>query len=231
MRIHCLQHVDFETAAAIGQWAEDRGHVLTSGGFYAGNAPPPAGDVDWLLLMGGPMSAYDEQELPWLREEKAYLRQVLETGARMLGVCLGAQLLAELLGATVGPNPYKEIGWLPVTVSEEAKQHPFFAGLPPQFTAFHWHGDTFSLPEGAVPLGESAGCRLQGFLWGERVLALQFHLETTAESMEALIAACGEDITAGPYVQKPGVMRQYMQHIQAMRPVLHTLLSRLENAT
>lgn len=230
MRIHCLQHVDFETAAAIGQWADEKGHVLTSSGFYAGNTPPPAGEVDWLLVMGGPMSTYDEQELPWLREEKAYLQEVLNAGAKMLGVCLGAQLLAELLGATVGPNPYKEIGWLPVTLSEEAKQHHFFAGLPPVFTAFHWHGDTFSLPENAVPLGESAGCRLQGFFWGQRVLALQFHLETTDDSMEALIAACGDDITAGPYVQKPDVMRQRKENIAAMRPVLEIMLGRLETA-
>jgi len=180
--------------------------------------------------MGGPMSSYDEQELPWLREEKAYLRQVFNAGARMLGVCLGAQLLAELLGATVGPNPYKEIGWLPVRLSEEAKQHPFFAGVPQEFTAFHWHGDTFSLPEDALPLGESAGCRLQGFLWGARVLGLQFHLETTAESMEAIIAACSEEITAGPYVQKPDAMRLGIGHITNMRPVLETLLSRLEAA-
>lgn len=230
MRVHCLQHVAFEGPAAIGDWLAQKGHEVTSGGFYAGDTPPPAADVDWLVLMGGPMSTYDEQIHPWLVEEKAYLRSVLEAGARMLGVCLGAQLLAELLGGSVGPNPYKEIGWLPVSLSREARTSPFFSGLPPFFTAFHWHGDTFSLPQDAIPLGESTGCRLQGFLWGDRVLALQFHLESTPESVEALITHCAEDITSGPYVQCADVMRQGFGNIEAMRPVMETLLTRLETA-
>lgn len=230
MHIHCLQHVDFEHAAAIGDWAVARGHTLSSGGFYAGDSPPAPQELDWLVLMGGPMSTYDEQLLPWLREEKRYLQAVLQAGARMLGICLGAQLLAELLGATVGRNPFKEIGWLPVRLSMEALEHPFFRDVPKEFTAFHWHGDTFSLPQNAVPLGSSEGCATQGFLWRQRVLGLQFHLESTPESVEALIENCQEDITPGPYVQQPHVMRQGLEHVASMRPVLEILLQRLEGA-
>jgi len=230
MRMHVLQHVDFEHAAAIGDWARKQGHLCTSGGFYRGDPPPPPAEVEWLVVMGGPMGVGDEERHPWLVEEKRYLRAVLDTGARMLGVCLGAQLLAELLGAAVTRNPFKEIGWFPVTLSRQAREHEFFYGLPHQFTAFHWHGDTFALPPEAVPLGGSDACEMQGFLAQGRILGLQFHLESTVQSVDALIENCSDDITPGPYVQEPEAMRRGFAHLEGMHPLLETLLQRLETA-
>lgn len=230
MRMHCLYHVPFEDAAAIGDWAAAHGLVVSSGGYYAGDAPPPVEEVDWLVVMGGPMSTYDEHLHSWLHEEKTYIKAAIGQGKRVLGVCLGAQLVAETLGAVVGPNVYKEIGWLPVTLDKDAAARPLLAGAPSQFMAFHWHGDTFSTPPGAIPLGRSAGCVNQGFLYGDRVLGLQFHLESTPQSIEALIAHCAGDIVPGPFVQPPDVMRGGMGHIEDMRPVMNLLLSGLLTA-
>ena len=133
--------------------------------------------------------------------EKKFIGQVLKQGKRILGICLGAQLLVEVLGGRVYKNQYKEIGWHPVFLSTHGKQSAFFSVLPPEFTAFHWHGDTFDLPLSCVRLASSEGCLNQAFEYGPNVLGLQFHLESSAESIQALIENCSGDMTEGKYVQ------------------------------
>ena len=146
------------------------------------------------------MGVYDEQEYPWLVAEKAFIRATIEAGKPVLGICLGAQLLADVLGARVSANKEKEIGWFPVTRANFVPGG--LAGvLPERQTVFHWHGDTFGLPAGAVPLYASAGCSSQAFLSTDRVLALQFHLETTRESAPPLIDNCRHELVPGPWVQ------------------------------
>ena len=119
----------------------------------------------------------------------------------MIGVCLGAQLIAEVLGGRVYRNPDKEIGWLPIQLTDAGRASPLFGFLPPSLTVFHWHGDTFELPAGAVHLARSAACAHQAFLYDGRVLGLQFHLESTPESVAGIVAACADEIVPAPYCQ------------------------------
>ena len=201
MRIHSLQHVPFED---IGSMASDfavRGYSVTSTHWYRGDVPPALASFDVLIVMGGPMGTYDEAIYPWLAEEKALIKAAIAAGKTLLGICLGAQLIADALGGKVTRNPHKEIGWLPIEITAVAATHPIaqvFARYP---EVFHWHGDTFALPPGALHLASSQGCRNQAYVFQERVYGFQFHLETTPASAQALIEHCGDDIDGSRYTQ------------------------------
>ncbi|OIQ51347.1 GMP synthase [glutamine-hydrolyzing] [Pseudodesulfovibrio hydrargyri] len=227
MRIHTLEHVPFEGPAALEQWARANGHTLARTPVYAGGPLPGPEDFDFLAVLGGPMSVHDETEHPWLVAEKALLRGVIETGKPMLGVCLGAQLFAEALGGEVTRNPEPEIGWLAVEATAGGAVSPLFKGLPDSFTAFHWHGDTFSIPPGAVHLARSRACANQAFAFGNRILGVQFHLETTPRSMELLLTNCADEIVDAPFVQDARQMRSQADRCDTMRPTLDTLLNNL----
>jgi GMP synthase-like glutamine amidotransferase len=201
MRIQVLQHVPFEGPAGIADWAQRHGHPLVIAHLYRGDPLPALDAFDRLVVMGGPMGIYDERGHPWLVSEKAFLAQAIRAGKSIVGVCLGAQLLADVLGAPVVRNAHKEIGWLPIELTAQAQADPVFGPLAPGLTVYHWHGDTFPLPPGATHLARSAGCEQQAFLYQGRVLGLQFHLETTPESLAALVANCAGEIVPGPYVQ------------------------------
>ena len=177
MRVHWFQHVDFEGLGLIGAWL-DRHHVSPTKTAWHEPDPqaPSLDDVDALIVMGGPMSVNDEAEHPWLAEEKTYLRQAIAAGKRVLGVCLGAQLIANALGAEVRDNGRKEIGHFPIQ-SKDPQGHPLLQLFPKTFVPIHWHGETFDIPKGALPLGSSEACSNQGFVYGDHVLAMQFHLE------------------------------------------------------
>jgi GMP synthase-like glutamine amidotransferase len=201
MRIHCLQHVPFEGPAGIAEWAERRGHDLAVTHLYDGAALPGPDAFDWLVVMGGPMGVHDEAEHPWLAAEKVLLHEAIAAGKTIIGVCLGAQLLADALGARVYRNAEKEIGWLPIELTEQGQGSALFGFLPERIEVFHWHGDTFELPPGAVHLARSQGCANQAFLWDGRLLGLQFHVETTQESLRELVEHGADDIVPGPFVQ------------------------------
>ena len=178
-----------------------RGHVLHGIDLFSTALPDDVRGYDWLVVMGGPMGVGDEVAHPFLIAEKAFVRRAVERGVRVLGVCLGAQILAEALGGRVGRNPHKEIGWFPVDLTPEGAAHPLMAGMPPRFNAFHWHGDTFTPPPGSVRLAASAACADQAFALGDRVLGLQFHLESTPESVRELVAHCGQELVSAPFIQ------------------------------
>jgi GMP synthase-like glutamine amidotransferase len=206
LRIHVLQHVPFEGPAGIADWAADRGHPLSVTHLDGGKPLPELDAFDRLAVMGGPMGIYDEPDHPWLGPEKAFLRAAIAAGKTIVGVCLGAQLLADCLGARVTRNAHKEIGWLPIELTAQGGADPVFGPLVPGLTVYHWHGDTFSLPPGALHLARSTGCEHQAFLYQGRVLGLQFHLETTPESLAALVANCADEIVPGRYVQDAATM-------------------------
>jgi GMP synthase-like glutamine amidotransferase len=201
MRIHCLQHVPFEGPAAIADWAAAGGHSLRTTHVYRGEDLPPLDGFERLVVMGGPMGVHDAAEHPWLTAEKAFLRQVVDGGKSIVGICLGAQLLAEVLHARVYRGPQKEIGWFSVDLTEAAHRSRVFGGLPKRLEVFHWHGDTFDLPPGACHLASSKACAHQAFLYAGRVLGLQFHLESTPQSVRAIIDHCAGEIVPAPYVQ------------------------------
>ena len=201
MRIHYLQHEPFEGLGSMEAWFRGRGAVLSATHLYRGDTLPEPAAFDWLVIMGGGMSVNDELVFPWLIAEKELVRQAIAQGRRVLGVCLGAQLIAAALGARVYRNRVKEIGWWPLTRAEGMDTHPLGAVLPDGAEVFHWHGETFDLPAGAVRLAGSQACANQAMAVGLRVLGLQFHLETTEESARELIAGSAGDLAPGPFVQ------------------------------
>jgi len=207
VRIHYLQHVEYEPVAAIGEWAAERGHSVSGTHLYREQLTQPD-DFDMLVIMGGPMNIYDEADHPWLADEKRFVAQVVAEGKLVLGVCLGAQLLADVLGGPVTRGREPEIGWYPIELTPEARAVPAFAALPERFTPLHWHGDTFAVPPEAVRLARSETCENQAFaVDGGRVLGLQFHLEATRESWAALTEACADELKQpGESVSSAGMM-------------------------
>lgn len=200
MRIVCLQHVPFEGPAEIAAWAELRGHSLEIVPLYEGDPIHPK-TADFLVIMGGPMNIYEEVEHPYLSTEKAYIRSMVDGGALVLGVCLGAQLLADVMGAKVTRGEHAEIGWYPVSRVPGADACPVMGLLPSVMDVLHWHGDTFGIPDDTVRAYASEACENQAFSHDDgRVIGLQFHLEQNRESLEALVAACGEDLVDGEWI-------------------------------
>lgn len=203
MRLHSFEHVPFEDLAKIGVWAKNQGYHLSRSRFYANDSPPSLSEFDWLVVMGGPMNIYENERYPWLKREKAFIADAIAHGKLVLGVCLGAQLIADVLGGCVTTNQFKEIGWLPVSLTAAAFSSPLFHNLPPEFIAFHWHGDTFQIPPGAVATASSPGCANQAFVYTNKVAGLQFHLESTPASVKKLLDNCADELVPGPYIQTP----------------------------
>lgn len=194
--LHIIQHVDFEGPAAILEWAEQQKAKVTYTRQWLLDPLPPLDAFDFLVVMGGPMSVHDQVEFPWMESEISFVGKALHADKAVMGICLGAQIMSTALGGLVSNNPLKEIGFFPVRRSN-VLEIPWKALVPSEFTPLHWHGETFSIPSGATLLGSSKACKNQGFLWGERALGLQFHLEATTESIDMLIQHSQEELAKG----------------------------------
>jgi GMP synthase (glutamine-hydrolysing) len=230
MHIHYLQHEPTEDPGSILTWAVERNHTVTGSMIFDGDSLPSLNSFDMLVMMGGYMSVYEEDEHPWLVTEKEFIRQAIQANKAVLGVCLGAQLIASALGAEVRKNRFKEIGWFPVTLTPEGEKSPLFTDWPATFEAFHWHGDTFDLPEGALRLAESEACANQAFSYGKSVAALQFHVETTSDSVMRLVSDCGADLAEGePWVQSPDAILANKDPLPELPRLLYPMLDRLSD--
>ena len=205
MKTHIFQHVPFEDIGSIGNWLEGRKAEVTYTQFFNDHYPPENHDMDLLIILGGPMSVNDEDAFPWLRAEKAFIRDSVHHDIPTLGICLGAQLIASALGARIYKNLQKEIGWFNVTALISTGDYFQF---PNGFLAFHWHGETFELPPGAVLLARSKACENQAFQIGRNVVGLQFHLESTPESIRALPENCRNELIPGTFIQTEKQLRQ-----------------------
>jgi GMP synthase-like glutamine amidotransferase len=225
MRVHYLQHVHFEGPAAIEQWAREAGHRITGSHLYRGDALPHAADFDLLVIMGGPMSVNDEHEFPWLIEEKELIRGTMALEHPVLGVCLGAQMIASAAGGRVYRGPQKEIGWFPV---RRVTTDGVGALLPEMFTPLHWHGETFDLPQGATRLAETGVIPNQAFQLG-RAVALQFHIEATPQSVAVLVENAAHEIQPRmPFQEEPhAIVLDTPDASTAVRPILWRLLNHL----
>lgn len=222
MRIHYLQHVHFEGPGAIDALMRRSGMTVTYTRFHEAWELPDPGGLDFVVVLGGPMSVNDGMVHPWLPHERAFIRRAIDAGTRVLGICLGAQLIASALGARVHPNSEKEIGWFPVTGVASAGNAVY--RFPLSFPAFHWHGETFDLPAGAVPLARSAACAQQAFQVGRRVIGLQFHLETTPAAVRDLVDHCGDDLIPARFVQSQDEILGVGDDVYGS---LHTMMSDL----
>ena len=225
MRLHVIQHVPFEGPSLIAEWAAERGHELTSG-LALTEEFPAIDDIDFLVVLGGPMAADDEVVSPWLHGEKHYIAEAIAAGKLVLGICLGAQIVAELIGGTVRRNREPEIGWYAVSRTQAGLEERLFAGLPETMVVGQWHGDTFDLPVGLEPLMSSEACVNQAFVFDGRVVGLQFHLEWTFESVAALLAACGDELVLGPQwvTSASQIEEEAPERVEASRAWLFMLL-------
>lgn len=199
-RAHFFQHEEFEGPGRIAHWLREGGWAVSVSMMHEGAEIPAPDHAELFVFMGGGMSVNDEAQLPWLAAEKQFIRTAIEADRAILGICLGAQLIASALGARVQPNPAgREVGWFPVRGTAAAG--PGILRLPAEIAVFHWHGEMFDLPPGAVHLASSDACRHQAFQIGRAVVGLQFHPEATPDSVAALVASCPEDLRPSPFVQ------------------------------
>ena len=227
MRAHCLQHVPFEGLGSIEPWLRVAGYEITNTRFFESTRLPNLDDIHLLVVMGGPMSVNDEGELPWLVQEKRFVRSAVQLGKPVLGVCLGAQLIASTMGARVYPNHVKEIGWFPVRAVQ--RDDCAYFSFPDAIEVFHWHGETFDLPPGAVRLAQSDGCENQAFQLGRSVIGLQFHLETTPETAREIIANCRAELSPSEYVQsETAILAAAAEKYRAINNVMVEVLSFLQ---
>jgi GMP synthase (glutamine-hydrolysing) len=247
LRARVFQHVPFEGPAYIADWLLERGHEVRTTELYRlseGTELPSLQDFDWLVVMGGPMSANDTERLWWLVPEMDTIASAIEAGKTVLGICLGSQLIAAAAGARVYRNYYREIGWFDVWIARgdihrsgaanaaEPDLASLFASFPASIPALHWHGETFSLPADARLLARSEACVNQAFTLGERVIGLQFHLEATRESVRALIDGASEDLrTPGPYVSSREEILSPEAPIAESNRYMHAILDCLETRT
>ncbi len=209
----------------ILDWASKRGDTVEATHLYRGEQlPDDISSFDFLVVMGGPMNVYQHRDYPWLPLEKHFIRAVIDSGKPVLGICLGAQLIADVLGARVFQNAQVEIGWFPVEFDPGA-----FGGLPETTIALHWHGDTFEIPKGAVPIGKSAGCVLQGFAYDGRVVALQFHLEVNKSLIENFIREFAHELRPSCFVQSADEIHSGTQNLPAAHRAMEGILETLAN--
>ncbi|WP_141499692.1 type 1 glutamine amidotransferase [Paenibacillus luteus] len=223
--IVAFRHFSFDDDFAFRSWANANGHRLS---MYDPAFAIPfdlLDDLDLLIICGGPMSVYEEELHPWLADEKRFVQEAIKRGKKVLGICFGAQMIAELLGSPVYRNAHKEIGWH--TINRTQEQHPWFDGLPQQLVSFQWHGDTFDLPDHTRLLATSEACRVQAFAYEEHVLGLQFHLETTPACMEAMFEHWSSELIAAPYIQSESQIRSRFGQSELSIRMLHQILDRM----
>lgn len=199
MRAHYLQHVSFEGLGSIESWLLENGYEITCTRFFENEDLPKPEEIDLLIIMGGPMSVNDEMQYPWLPDEKKFIAAAIKADVSTLGICLGAQLIASAMGQPVYPNSVKEIGWFPISATSVVDPDTF--SFKKVVEVFHWHGETFDLPDEALLLAESKGCKNQAFQIGSNVIGLQFHLETTPQSARLLVEHCRNELSTGEFIQ------------------------------
>lgn len=200
MRIHCLKHADYDGPAFLPDWAARMSHVLTQVLVHAGEPLPEPADFDALIVMGGPMSLGQEAAHPWIGAERRLVERTMAADKPVLGICLGAQLMAQVLGAPVAPGPHPEIGWFPVHITGQTRHSWLDGALPERFRSFFWHEETFGIPAGAIHIARTPAYDNQGFVYG-RHLALQFHLEVTPEWAAGLVARDAAQLVEHPFIQ------------------------------
>lgn len=228
MRIHHLQHVPFEGLGSIEPVLKEKGHQLSCTLLYDDQQLPSVSGIDWLIVMGGPMGIYDENQYPWLNAEKRFIKKAIESEKIVLGICLGAQLIADAMGAKVYKNQHREIGWFNIKRSPEAEGTILFKVIPDQVEAFHWHGDTFDIPKGAKALAESQACQNQGFIVNDRIVAFQFHLESTLQSVNELIENCRDELDGSQYVQSENEILSAGREFTDINQVMCSVLEAME---
>jgi len=228
MRIHCFQHVPYEPPGTIAEWALINNHAVTYTYFFEEIFSLPAlTDFDLLLIMGGFMNVDEENLFPWLSAEKIFIKNAIDADKKIIGICLGAQLVAASLGYKVYKGKEKEIGFFPITFSNEALRNPLFNHFSQPYTLFHWHGDSFNLPEEAVVLASTTVCKHQAYLIHSKILGLQFHLEMNEQTLEQMLLHDGNELEEkGTYIQSAVEIRSGYTYLEQNRKDIFVLLDK-----
>ena len=225
MKIQILQHSQTDTPALINDWILARNHQASVAHVYKNEIPNSALDFDFLIVLGGDMNVDQEDKHPWLKTEKKFIETCLKNNKTTLGICLGGQLIAEVLGASVKKNHQWEIGWHPVEMTAPSA---FTKNWPNQLSFFHWHEYTFDLPSGAKHLARSEACENQAYLYGSNVFGVQFHPEVTEKWISAALTP--PHPAPGRFIQSPSAIRGNMSAIHANKPHVFQLLDALAAA-
>lgn len=230
MNIHYIKHVPFEGLGSMEGYFYSKGDLLTSTKLYENSYLfPTVEEIDWLIVVGGPMGVYDTSIYPWLIQEKAFIKSMIDSGKTVIGVCLGAQLIADVLGAKVYKNKYREIGWFPITRSKEARNSKLGNIIPETINTFHWHGDTYDLPENAVLLASSEACKNQAFSVDDRILGFQFHFEATPDSVKEITVNCANELDGSKFVQSRENILSNHDNFDKINLVIEAILNKLKN--
>jgi GMP synthase (glutamine-hydrolysing) len=196
-----LRHAQAEGIGLLGNALRERGIQHRALDIFRGEpVPKDVRGVGGLIILGGPMAAYEQDKYPFLRPESALIEKAIAAGRPVLGICLGAQLIAQTLGARVFPGEKREVGWAPITLTADGRDDPLFAGGEGSLTVFHLHGDTYELPPDAANLATSTLYEQQAFRWGDVVYGFQFHLEFT----ESIIARLAQEADSQRYMSEAG---------------------------
>lgn len=221
MRVVCIQHVDFETPGIIEDWAKLTQHSFQIFKPYVGEELPDEKDLDCVISMGGPQSPGDASQFSYLQAELELLQKAIQSGKKVLGFCLGAQLIGEALGGKTEKSPEKEIGVFPITLTDDAKKDPLFHDFPSTFPVIHWHNDMPGQTKESILLASSAGCPFQAYRYRPQVYGLQFHLEITKKGIEDLIEHAPHDLYPSLYTQtRQDLLTQDYDSINQRIPIL-----------
>ncbi|MCU0436476.1 MAG: type 1 glutamine amidotransferase [Raineya sp.] len=215
MRIHCFQHVSFEGLGYIADWAKENNHQISYTYFFEKNFQIPSiENIDILIVLGGYMNVDEEEKFEWLKPEKEFIKRAIDAQKKVMGICLGSQLISSALGCRVYANENKEIGFFPVSFAQEILQNQIFNHLKKEILVFQWHGDTFDMPSQAVRIASSNVCKDQGYIIDNQVLALQFHWEMNETILKEMLIHDGNEL------EEKGICIQSKEKIKEMMPVL-----------
>lgn len=222
IRFLILQHEPVEGPGYIIDWIENNGHCFTLVKFYRDDALPPHATYDALVVMGGSMSVNDTKKYAWLNYEKQYIREAVNKGKKVMGICLGAQMVASVLGADVYANPEPEIGFF--EISKTGAEHDFTKNMPQKAMVFHWHGETFDLPKGAILLASSEACAHQIFAFGNNVIGIQCHFEITEKIIQQFL--CNANLPVNKkYIQQASEIENGMKFVPTCNLILDDILA------
>lgn len=200
MKMLIITHASFEKPGSILTWAEKHNHTINEVKPYLGEMIPDVSSYDFIVVMGGPQSPLEIDKAPYLLDEITAIKEAIKLNKRLVGVCLGAQLIGEALGAKTERSPNREIGCYPLEMLEAANNDPVFGTMPKLLDVMHWHSDMPGIAEGATLIAKSAGCPRQIYRYGDRIYGFQCHFELTKTLVTSMIESCPDDLKPAQYV-------------------------------
>jgi len=226
MKALILKHISYENPGFIQDFFKQKNIEFKIVNIWQKRKLPDIKNFDIFVIMGGPMGVYDVDKYKWLLKEKKYIKSAVEKGKKIFGICLGAQLLAENFGAKIYKNKFKEIGWYPVKLTEDAKRHYLFNSIPDKFFTFHWHNDTFSIPKGSIRIASSDACENQGFVLGKNIIGLQFHPEITEKDLKLFLKYGSKELIKSNFIQGKKEIMKNKKFIKENNNILYEILDK-----